>query len=249
MLTPTCSKCGKAIPSEDVNVANDVAYCRPCNLTYKLSELTDATVVPLTVDLLHPPNGAWHRSDGMGVVIGATQRSIGSAMGLLFFALFWNGIVSVFVAVALGSTLRLLGVPIPAWYPSPMNKGVPMGIGMTIFLWIFLTPFIAIGLAMIGAFFSSLAGKTEITLQSSEGSIFNGIGWLGFRRRFRISSVRDLRMEAQTWTSNQGNRNRKTNIVMELTEGKPIKFGSGLTDERRTFVAAALRKSLPALNR
>lgn len=43
MVTPTCSKCGKAIPSEDVNVANDIAYCRACNLSHKLSALTEGT--------------------------------------------------------------------------------------------------------------------------------------------------------------------------------------------------------------
>jgi hypothetical protein len=31
MVTPTCPKCKQAIPSEDVNVAKDVAYCRACN--------------------------------------------------------------------------------------------------------------------------------------------------------------------------------------------------------------------------
>jgi 5-methylcytosine-specific restriction endonuclease McrA len=34
MVTPTCRKCKQAIPGEDVNVANDVAYCRACNLKF-----------------------------------------------------------------------------------------------------------------------------------------------------------------------------------------------------------------------
>jgi hypothetical protein len=34
MIIPTCSKCGSTIPSEDVNVANDVAYCRACNVSH-----------------------------------------------------------------------------------------------------------------------------------------------------------------------------------------------------------------------
>jgi hypothetical protein len=104
-------------------------------------------------------------------------------------------------------------------------------------------------LAMIGAFLSSLAGKTEVTIRSDEGTVFTGIGWLGFRRRFRTSAARNLKIETQTVNSNNGNRSRRTNIIMELSEGKPIKFGSGLNEERRTFLAAAMRKSLPALNR
>ena len=249
MLTPTCTKCGKVIPPEEINVANDIAYCRPCNVTYKLSDLADDTIVPADVDLSRPPDGTWHRRDGMGVVIGASQRSPGTALGTLLIALFWNGIVSVFVAIALGSTLHLLGFPVPKWFPPPMSKGVPIGIGMTLFLWLFLTPFILIGLAMIAAFLSSLAGQIEVTIHNDEANIFNGIGRLGFRKRFRPSSVRDLKIETQVWNSNNGNRSRRTNIILELNDGKPIKFGSGLSEERRTFVAAAMRKALPALSR
>lgn len=35
MMIPTCSRCGKVISSEDINVANDVAYYRACNLSHR----------------------------------------------------------------------------------------------------------------------------------------------------------------------------------------------------------------------
>ena len=43
-----------------------------------------------------------------------------------------------------------------------------------------------------------------------------------------------------------GDRRRKAYIVIETCEGKQLKFGSMLTEERRKFVAGALRKALPA---
>ncbi len=56
-----------------------------------------------------------------------------------------------------------------------MNGG-PLSVGMTIFLWIFLTHSIVIGLIIIVAFLSSLGGRTEVRLGSAEGVVFSGIG-------------------------------------------------------------------------
>jgi hypothetical protein len=244
MITPTCPKCGRPIPADDINVGNDVAYCRPCNLSHRLSDLTVRAEMNEGVDLQRPPAGAWRRNDGAGLVIGATHRSLGAALGALAIALFWNGIVSVFVVLALASTLHLLKINIPDWFPAPRMNHSDMGVGMTIFLWLFLTPFIAVGLAMIGAFFSSLAGRTEVQLGNAEGVVFTGIGSLGWRRRFPIHSVKDVRIDDQRWRDSDGDRRRKTIILIETREGKLIKFGSMLSEERRKFVAAATRSAL-----
>jgi hypothetical protein len=242
MVIPTCSRCGKVIPSEDVNVANDVAYCRACNLSHKLSALTQGTELDIVTDLNHPPAGAWYINDGTGPVIGATHRSLGTALGALAISLFWNGIV--FVLVALAGTLLNLGVPLPHWFPAPNMNGSPMSVGMTIFLWIFLTPFIVIGLVMIGAFLSALGGRTEVRIRNAEGVVFTGIGSLGYRRRFDASAVKDVRIDDKQWRDSDGGRQRKTYILIETREGKLIKFGSMLAEERRKFLAGAVRKVL-----
>jgi hypothetical protein len=244
MITPTCSKCGRAIPSEDINVANDIAYCRACNLSHQLSALTAGRELDSDIDLNNPPSGAWYRSDGAGPVIGATHRSIGTAIGALAFGLFWNGITSVFVLVALGSTLRHLGLHLPEWFPAPDMNGSPMSVGMTIFLWIFLTPFIAIGLVMIGAFFSALGGRTEVRVNNAQGVVFTGVGALGYRRRFDASGVKEVRIDDRQWRDSRGHSRHKTCILIETREGKQVKLGSMLTPERRKFVAGALRKVL-----
>jgi hypothetical protein len=242
MVTPTCSRCGKVIPSEDVSVANDVAYCRTCNVSHKLSELTQAAELETNIEFANPPAGAWYRNEAGGAVIGATHRSLGTAIGALAISLFWNGIVSVFVLLALSSTLRHLGFTLPDWFPAPVMNDSSMSVGMTIFLWIFLSPFILIGLVMIGAFLSALGGRTEVRIRNADGLVFTGIGALGYRRRFDASAVKEVRIEDRQWRDRDGDRQRKTCILIETREGKQIKLGSMLTPERRKFVAGALRK-------
>jgi len=244
MLTPTCSKCRRTIPADDVNVANDVAYCRTCNLAHKLSALAHGMEIDANVDFRHPPAGAWYSKSGMGTNVGATHRSLVGAFATLAFSLFWNGIVSVFVLVAVAGTLRNLDLKVPHWFPAPAMNGSPMSVGMTLFLWIFLTPFIVIGLAMIGAFFSCLAGRTTVNIRNTDGVIFSGIGAIGFRRRFNPAAVKAVRIDDKQWRDSDGGRQRKTHIVIETREGKQIKFGSMLTEERRKFVAAATRSIL-----
>ncbi len=244
MVTPVCSKCKRAIPAEDVNVASDIAFCRPCNLSHRLSELTLGLALDASVDVNNPPAGAWFRNDGTEAVIGATHRSLGGALGLLFFALFWNGIVSVFVVLVVASTLRHLGISVPGWFPAPNMHDNSMSVGMTVFLWLFLTPFIAIGLAMIAAFLSCIGGRTEVRIQNENATVFSGIGSIGRRRRFEVSQVKTVRIDDHHWRDSDGDRRSKTNIVIETHAGKPIKFGSMLSAERRKFVASAARARL-----
>ncbi len=138
--TPKCPKCRRVIPGDDINVANDVAYCRSCNIGHTFSELVQNSSLQEEVDFHQPPSGVQCAMAGDEIKIWATHRSTGAAIVTLFFALFWNGIVSVFVLVAVASTLGHLGILVPDWFPAPEMNGNPMGVGMTIFLWLFLTP-------------------------------------------------------------------------------------------------------------
>jgi hypothetical protein len=180
----------------------------------------------------------------MGAVVGASHRSLGMALPLLGVALFWNGIVSIFVSVALASTLHLLGIPVPEGFPAPRMNGEAMGVGMTIFLWLFLTPFIVIGLGMIGAFLSCIAGKTEVRVDRGGVTIATGIGPVCWNRRFQAPDLKEIRMEETLSRSNDSGP--KKQIVAELRNGKSIKFGSMLRDERRRFLAAAADKIIRA---
>ena len=240
MPTPTCSKCRRTIPSDDINVAKDVAYCRECNLSYRLSELTHGGDSMASIDVNRPPKGAWYRSDGGGTVIGATNRSVGTAVGMLFFALFWNGIVSTFVMLAISATLQNLHIPTPVWFPAPKMNGDFMGPGMTIFLWLFLTPFILVGVSVASMCLVSLFGRTEVRIESSRGTIFTGVGAIGWRRKFEAAQVRDIR----TFQRRNNEGADSYSILIETREGRQLKLGSMLTSERRQFMLGALQRTL-----
>lgn len=238
MLTPTCPKCHRVIPGDDINVANDTAYCRQCNLAYKLSALVH-TESDLNLNLNEPPDGAWYLQEGTKTIAGATNRSWGMALGALAFGLFWNGIVSVFVLINIAGTLHNFHISLPAWFPAP-SKVDNMTVGMTIFLWIFLTPFMAIGLTLIGTFLSAVAGKTEVQIQNDQGIVFTGIGSIGIRRRFNPGDIKEISVRNDL--NNKGQQT--TFIVTETREGRLIKFGTLLREDRRNFLAAVLRRTI-----
>jgi hypothetical protein len=197
------------------------------------------------MELNRPPPGAWSKNASMGgTVIGATHRSLGKAVGALGICLFWNGIVSVFVLIAIASTIQHLRGSVPDWFPAPKFDNKPMSTGMTIFFWIFLTPFIVIGLGMVCAFFSYLFGRTEVWLRKEQGTIFTGVGALGYRRRFDMRQVKQVSIKEYVSRNNDGEANRKDMIVLETREGRLFKFGSMLREDRRNYVAAALRKAI-----
>ena len=52
-----CSQCQNTIPAEDVNVASDVAFCRPCNRATRLSDLVSSSVPLMEFDPTNPPHG------------------------------------------------------------------------------------------------------------------------------------------------------------------------------------------------
>lgn len=238
--TALCPDCHAELDAADVNVMEGVAVCRECEKLIRLSHLLKAEDQrKLARELAgEAPTGTWTRDDGRAVVVGASMRSLPTACGLLFFCLFWNGIVSVFVAVVLASTLKHLGVTLPAWFPAPNMNGSPMSVGMTIFMWVFLTPFILVGLGMFAAFLSALGGRVEVSIDRDAGKVFEGIGLLGWTRRFDVHRVRDVRLEDKHWTDSDGDRRNKANITIEAD--KTINFGSGLSVERRRFIAAKL---------
>jgi hypothetical protein len=240
---PTCPSCKAVIPADDCNVATDVALCRACNQTHSLASPTVGSGLDPGVDPADPPRGAWYHDDGRGVRIGASTRTAGGFVAALLFCLFWNGLVSVFVGAAIASTLNLLGLGVPAWMPPPKMNGSTMGAGMTIGLWVFLTPFIAIGLVLLAAVAMCLAGRMEVRVTPDHGEVFTGVGPVGWRRRFDPAAVRRVALNNRRWRDSDGDPRSQVEVVIETPE-RTIRFGSSLTEARRRFVASALARVL-----
>lgn len=242
-----CTACGTPISAEDVNVRANVAYCRRCGIAHVVSRLAGADAAGEEVDArltgvdpLNPPRGAWYRDDGVEVRVGASARSIGGALGGLFVALFWNGIVSVFVALATAGTLQQAGVTAPAWFPAPKMNGQPMSAWMVVGLWLFLVPFILIGLAIAGAAAVCIAGRCEVVIRGGVGRAFTGVAGMGWNRRFDAAGVRRVSIG-----ESKGRRNSEPQEVIRIeSERETISFGSPLSEPRRAFVAGVLSRVL-----
>lgn len=261
----TACPCGATIEIDDINIAEGVALCRRCGMVSRLSAIASGEVAEhpgasaartskdaaeerkaAALAVGDPPGGCRLMDYGDRVTLRVSARSIPSALGLLFFCGFWNGIVSIFLVVLFSSIMAHMGVTLPAWFPSPMQgSSSNMPLGMTIFMALFLTPFVVIGAAMFGAFLVALAGKVEVRLRGPEGAIFTGIGPIGWKRKFNADAVEAVRFTESDVEVN----NRKQRAIAIETEQKTIKFGSGMPDQRRLWLGGVLKTMLEPVPR
>ena len=247
MVTNTCPACGQPIATNDINMNEGVGLCRSCG---KLSRLGEIAVQP-EIDakaLATPPAGcSCDEQIGGDLVVRASLRSPGAAVGTLAVCLFWNGIVSVFVLIAIAGLYTNLVGPLPRWFPAPTSNGKNgslgpnMPLGMTLFLCVFLIPFVVIGLGMFLAFLMCLVGRIEVVVTGTDGRVRTGFGPFNWTRRFDPSRVKRV-VIAQT--SYEQNGQRKPLIQIEAD--RTIKFGSLLPDERRAWMLGVLHLQLVA---
>ncbi len=83
-----------------------------------------------------------------------------------------------------------------------------------------------------------LFGRVEAMVRGNTGEVFTGVGSIGWRRTFDPAAVTSVSIKPTSWTQN-GQRQYAVSL-----DGAGLKFGSFLTEPRRAFVAAALRKVL-----
>ena len=180
------------------------------------------------------------------MVTGAKHFSFGSTLLLLGGTLFWNGIIYFFVVQAIEATLYNLKIPMPGWITLPSNfpDCFEMGPRATVFFWLFLTPFIGIGMMLVVNFFVSLFGRTEVRVLAGVGTIFTGIGPVGYRRHFDASLMKDLFVGENVRSGDSDVPRKRDIIIIELQNGKRLKFGSMFTDDRRYYVAGVLWQTL-----
>ncbi len=211
----TCPACQQALDAGQINVATDVAFCPRCEEAFSLSELVAAGDVD-DGDGGDPPKGCWFRSDFDDWELGATTRSY-AAWFLVPFMCVWSG-------AALGGI-----------YGSQIVKG-EFNLGMSLFG----IPFV-LGAICFGSFAAmTVCGKTTLRVENDHAVTFIGIGSIGWRRRFEWSEIRHVsESPARAWN----NGCPMFEIRLEGA-GKLIKFGLGVSDERRAFLLRVLRRML-----
>lgn len=228
-----CPSCGEELPAEAINIAEGVALCPSCKRLSRLSEVVSGKR-PLAEILSQPPAGCSVAEWGHEVIVHATLRSVSHFLGALAVALFWNGIVSVFVLIAVSGLYANLVGPLPEWFPAP-EMDSSMSMGMTLFLCVFLTPFILVGLSLVGAALLAAAGKIEVLIGDSQAVVKTGVGFLVWRRRFDPTQVHRVTIGKSAWKSND-----QAKELIAIEADRTIKFGTLLPDERREWLQTVL---------
>ncbi len=196
--------------------------------------------------LAHPPAGCSVISDGRRVTVTASLRSLAGFLFPAGFALFWNSITSVFVLIAIAELYSNLIGPLPNWFPAPELKegkpeknGEPMDLGMTLFLCVFLIPFVTIGVGMAGTAIMNLIGKVEVVIDEFDSYVATGFGIIRWKKRFDAREVKTIAFGTTPWHSEGGAKN-----LIEISANRSVKFGSLLQSDRMAWLRAVLRETL-----
>ncbi len=211
-----CPNCSASLGEADVNVANNVAFCRPCAHAFQLSELVGAASATQTSPpfdpTTNPPKGCWYRETMDGWTAGATTRSP-AAFFIVPFMCVWSG----------GS---LGGI-----YGSQIIEG-KFNLAISLFGIPFLLGSIFLGIAAAMA----IAGKVILTARGDDLAIFTGVWGIGWRRKVTIAS------NSRLYSNNANVRYPGGNTSAITIEGpKSIRFGSGLSFPRQMFLTQLLR--------
>ena len=236
-----CPNCHTTYPDEDVNVQKAIAYCDQCGQLTNLGDLIEEDAHQQShpeVEFENPPEGC-SVIDGIdGTRIVVSVRSKSTAMAGFFISLFVNGGVSMFVFVAIARTVNLIYGSVPSWFPAPKMNGKQMGLGMVIFLWLFLIPFIAIGLRIIFATLTAAFGRCEVVIKGADAYEFTGFGRIGLKRRFDATAVRSIEIKQEF-----SHKGRKRTCILLKTD-KDVRFAHWMASDKREWLLVALRTLL-----
>lgn len=225
-MDTVCPNCSADIPPDEVNVSENIAYCRACDTLHRLSELTDTerVVAPPTDD---PPHGAWIRDNGRDIRVGASCRSPSTAFFFIIFSGFWNSIVGLFLFNSIASLLGYKGIG-------------SSSTGFDLFTLLFMIPFVFVGLITASIALMALAGRVEVRIGPEKGVAFTGLGPLGWRRRFDATRVNEVTIQ----TANSSTNGKPDRHIVIESDDATVKVGSILSRARRRWMAGALTKLL-----
>lgn len=215
-----CPRCGNRLPSEDINVAADTALCRGCGGAYRFSDLVE-NGGGLVFDPFNPPHGASFQQAPCGFSASATTRSA-LAWFLVPFMCVWSG-------------FSLGGI-----YGHQIVSG-HFDLGSSLFG----IPFV-LGTLLFGTHAAmSACGHVSITRNGDSGRIFEGIGPLGWVRRFRWSDLESVSQGRASYGPGRGRQNYLLIVLNLKSYGRPtLRFGTLLSEDRRGFLIWVLRSQL-----
>ena len=237
-----CPSCDEPLSADCINIKEGVALCPGCQNLIRLSEVNFSNR-SIEEIVKKPAYGCSLDQTGHGVVITASLRSIGGFIASAGFALIWNSIVSIFLLLtAAGLYSNLIG-PLPVWFPAPglvdgkpQINGGPMGLSEALFLCVFLTPFVIVGIGTAGAALVCLLGKVEVVIEEHDSYVATGVGVMKWKTRFDPHQIGEVKFTTSDCQSD-GDSSRS----IEITADRAVRFGSSLPPERKKWVWAVLK--------
>jgi hypothetical protein len=210
-----CPTCRQPLLAENINVQTDLAVCKACGNVARVSELADMDFDARAV--ANVPAGAWTHQYRGETVVGATTRSP-VAFFLVPFMCVWSG----------GSLGGIYGAQLTNGKFDPVISlfGLPFLIG-SVFFW---------SIALM-----AICGKVEIKVHEGAGTIFTGVGRIGWKRAFNLDDIESIEEgAARTGTSGKYPLFNGGTIVLR---GKTLlSFGNNLNEARRYFIFQTLRQ-------
>ncbi len=197
------------------------------------------------------PAGCWFSDDGVTTIVAARARTLPLGLFALVFALFWASGIGFFVMLAVGATIQVCIGDVPEWYPLwRVEQNEDLTIADVAVIWAFLTPFVLLVLAIAAVPAVLLMGRVEVRVRGDEGAVFSGVGRFGWIRRFDASRVDAVSEPASTSALPPVRLNgiplgRPVPMRPILIEAdRDLRFGLLLSEKRRAWMAAALRRLL-----
>lgn len=216
-----CPSCQGSIAIEDVNVATDIALCRACGKTTSFSMLSDS-LMPSLDSMDAPPRGVTVKKDMAGATTIVYQRKSPVLFFLIPFTLLWSGV-------------SIIGI-----YGTQLINGK-----FDLFQSLFGLPFLIGTFVLFGVIFFLFLGKWEIILLNGVGSVFIGVGKIGWTRRFSYNKDSFVSMQITNLKIN----NVPQKGILIRTNEKDFIFGAILKEDVKLYIAASILKVVQTTNR
>ena len=225
-----CTGCGRPIPIHDVNLERGMAKCVACNSAFVLeARQTEADSLEAAEKLGTPPSPPPIKPIGIHQEIGSNGELhlkhrwfSASALGLLFFCIFWDSFLAVwyFLAVDL------------------MTQGKPVELGMLI---------LPLGHVTIGGIITycclaQLLNKTEIVATTETLHVRHSpLPWRG-NRVISLCDIDSVSTAVSTFQDGNSVERGQLNlsVVASLKNGERITLVAGLTREQAQYIGWCL---------
>ncbi len=248
----TCPKCAAIIPTQDINIATDVAVCRACDTMHKAGELVHDDVIDAThVDAAEtlrgpPPPGVTWRDDGQTLRLKTSVACKPIGLFLLAFGAFWGLFSLLTMADLVGELIN--GPPKPVILPDDASEFERTSHEMETMMrsstalgdWVMGIILTLVSSAFLYGAAIALLARITIRVRPDQGTIAKGLFPFIIRRQFDPARVTAVIEQADSGTKVNGRT--PTKIVIKAAED--VAFGGFMTEPRRKWILAILQANL-----